>query len=64
MSALDLRRRSVRGSRDLGLDGVDLDDEERGRAVSSWRGRMVSEYVSARVFAALGRAQSVCGLLE
>ena len=32
---------------------MDLDAEERGRAVSSWRGRMVSEYVSARVFAAL-----------
>ncbi len=53
VSALDLRRRSVRDRRDLGLDGVDLDAEERGRAVSSWRGRMVSEYVSARVFAAL-----------
>jgi 1,2-phenylacetyl-CoA epoxidase catalytic subunit len=37
----------------LVLDAVSLTDAERGQAIASWQGRMVSEYVSARVFAEL-----------
>ncbi len=57
MSTLDLReRRRSAQSRlptELGLDGVELDAGERARAIASWRARMVSEYVSARIFSAL-----------
>jgi hypothetical protein len=32
---------------------VMLSDVERQRAIGTWRGRMVNEHISARVFAAL-----------
>jgi hypothetical protein len=34
-------------------DAVSLSDEDRARAIATWKGRMVNEHVSARVFAAL-----------
>jgi len=36
-----------------GLGGLRISDEERAAAIEEWRGRMVNEHISARVFAQL-----------
>lgn len=52
MSAvLDLRRQAAAAG--LQLTEVQLTDADRARAIGTWRGRMVNEHVSARVFASL-----------
>ncbi len=48
---LDLRAEAAAIS--LALDPAVLDDRERAAAIGTWRGRMVNEHISARVFAAL-----------
>lgn len=58
---LDLRSEArVRGR--LVLPDVALDPDERRAIVATWRGRMVSEYASARVFAALVPQAMAAGL--
>jgi hypothetical protein len=54
MTALDLRSeaRAV-GLRLAPADLADLDPHARAAAIATWRGRMVNEFVSARIFAAL-----------
>jgi hypothetical protein len=49
---LDLRDEAARAPLDAG-DTSDLTPEERASALGNWRDRMVSEHVSARVFAGL-----------
>lgn len=51
MTALDLRAGAA--AERLALPDLALSDEEREAAIAEWRGRMVNEHVSARVFAAL-----------
>jgi hypothetical protein len=49
---LDLRQEGAQGA--LALTGLpDLDARERAAAIATWRGRMVNETVSSRVFAGL-----------
>ena len=52
MIVLDLRDEAARAPLDAG-DTSDLTPEERASALGNWRDRMVSEHVSARVFAGL-----------
>ncbi|MCA9688919.1 MAG: ferritin-like domain-containing protein [Myxococcales bacterium] len=52
MATLDLRAQAA----EIGLvidPGEALDERGRASAIATWRGRMVNEHVSARVFAAL-----------
>ena len=52
MPTLDLRRQAA----EVGLElppGWELDAVERAAAIGTWRGRMVNEHISARVFAGL-----------
>ncbi len=51
MPMLDLRTQATEAL-PLG-DEVTLSDQDRQRAIATWKGRMVNEHVSARVFAAL-----------
>ena len=51
MIALDLR--AAGRATGLSLAEVALTDEQRASAIAEWRGRMVNEHVSARVFAQL-----------
>ena len=51
MIALDLRAAGRATS--VTLVDVELSDEERTAAIAEWRGRMVNEHISARVFAQL-----------
>lgn len=48
---LDLRAEAAAAA--LPLDGSMLSDVERRAAVGTWRGRMVNEHISARVFAGM-----------
>lgn len=58
---LDLRAEAACRGR-LSLPDVRLDHAEREALVASWRGRMASEYVSARVFAAMMPQAMAAGL--
>ncbi|MEY3015625.1 MAG: hypothetical protein RIT45_4360 [Pseudomonadota bacterium] len=49
---LDLRQAAAEGARALGPLPA-LDDDARTAAIATWRGRMVNETISSRVFAAL-----------
>lgn len=51
MPTLDLRRQAA----EVGLDlkGAALTAEDRAAAIGTWRGRMVNEHISARVFSGL-----------
>ncbi|MBA3465406.1 MAG: ferritin-like domain-containing protein [Deltaproteobacteria bacterium] len=51
MILLDLR--AAGRATGVALSGIELADEERASAIEEWRGRMVNEHVSARVFAQL-----------
>lgn len=48
---LDLRAEAAAAA--LPLDGTMLSDLERRAAIGTWRGRMVNEHISARVFAGM-----------
>jgi len=48
---LDLRARAARQA--MVIEAEQLSPAERAMAIETWRGRMVNEYVSSRVFAAL-----------
>ena len=50
MPRLDLTREAL--DVDLQLGELPLTDDERSLAIDTWRGRMLNEHVSARVFAA------------
>ncbi|HIA05057.1 MAG TPA: ferritin-like domain-containing protein, partial [Myxococcales bacterium] len=52
MPLLDLSVEAQAANFEL-TDGPILSNMDRGRAIATWRGRMVNEHVSARVFAAL-----------
>lgn len=52
MPMLDLRRQAAAQPLDLG-GAPELNDRERLAAIATWKGRMVNEHASARVFAAL-----------
>ncbi len=52
MAILDLRRQAAAHPLDLGPD-LALDEPARQAAIATWKGRMVNEHISARVFAAL-----------
>jgi hypothetical protein len=60
VTALDLRAEAR--AIDLRLPLVDLDAHARAAAIATWRGRMVNEHVSARVFAALAGQLGRAGL--
>lgn len=49
--SLDLR--AAGRATGVALSGIKLSDEERTAAIEEWRGRMVNEHISARVFAQL-----------
>ncbi|MCA9663445.1 MAG: ferritin-like domain-containing protein [Myxococcales bacterium] len=51
MAILDLHKQAA--AVDLDLGALDLGDAERASAIATWRGRMVNEHISARVFAGL-----------
>ncbi|MEZ4404570.1 MAG: hypothetical protein R3B06_31405 [Kofleriaceae bacterium] len=53
MTAAILDLRAEAAAADLTLDLASLSADERAAAIATWRGRMVNEHVSARVFAAL-----------
>ncbi|MEZ4452027.1 MAG: ferritin-like domain-containing protein [Nannocystaceae bacterium] len=54
MARLDLRRQAAAlAPRLAALDLAALDARDRAAAIATWRGRMVNEHVSARVFAGL-----------
>jgi hypothetical protein len=58
---LDLRGAARRAG--LSLERLDdLDDHARASAILTWRGRMLNEHVSARVFSALGDQLARAGL--
>jgi len=61
VNALDLRREAA-ALRDRVGDLPDLDDRERQAAIATWRGRMVQEHASARVFGALVGQAMAAGL--
>jgi hypothetical protein len=48
---LDLRAHARK--LDLDLQGIELSEVDRQSAIATWRGRMVNEHISARVFAGL-----------
>ncbi len=48
---LDLRAEAAAAA--LALDRAALNELERGAAIGTWRGRMVNEHISARVFAGM-----------
>lgn len=50
-AVIDLRARAAR--QPIAVDVGALSPRERAMAIETWRGRMVNEYVSSRVFAAL-----------
>jgi len=52
MVMLDLRKQAQEANITIS-DITPLNDEERERAIGTWRGRMVNEHISARVFAAM-----------
>jgi hypothetical protein len=52
MPLLDLRRQAAEAGLTLPA-GWELDDHEKAAALGTWRGRMVNEHISARVFAGL-----------
>lgn len=58
---LDLRAQAAAVQRDFN-DLPSLTDAERTAALSTWRGRMLNEFVSARVFAKLARQAAAAGL--
>lgn len=49
---LDLRRQAAADGLELS-GSVPLTDQDRHRAIATWKGRMVNEHISARVFASL-----------
>ena len=52
MSMLNLEREAA--AQALQIPGIDeLDEVERASAIATWRGRMLNEHISARVFASL-----------
>lgn len=62
-AALDLRGAAGRVGLRLEPDALaGLDDAARDIAIATWRGRMVNEYTSARVFTALGDQIEQAGL--
>ncbi len=52
MIIVDLRREAAAGSAEIG-PLPELDAPSRAAAVATWKGRMVNEHISSRVFAAL-----------
>lgn len=52
MAVLDLRRQGRAAQMTLSSDTA-LTAEERGRAIATWKARMVNEHISARVFAGI-----------
>jgi hypothetical protein len=58
---LDLQEGAAALNLDLG-DLPELSDVERSAALSTWRGRMLNEFVSARVFDALAGQVAAAGL--
>jgi hypothetical protein len=52
MTMLDLRSLAAKTPVTLSGD-VPLTEEDRARAIATWKGRMVNEHISARVFASL-----------
>ncbi len=51
MARLDLTRQAAAAG--FSLPALELTDEDREAAIGTWRGRMVNEHISARVFAGL-----------
>lgn len=65
MTALDLRSEARALALHLPAAALrDLDARARGSAIATWRGRMVNEYVSARVFTALAGQLDRASLLS